>query len=174
MKSNWNISGTGGCAVIDDGGSKRCQLSGIKLLLWNARSNLQDVEVKADFRVWLDNSTNNRGGMVLRSDALGNNCYRLLVYGPRTYYIQKVVNGIATTLAQVASTQAYNIYVKTRFRIDGYQLSVEEYTGGQWNLVLMAQDSEQTFQSGYAGIHGQNVNSSYSVVFDNVEISEKV
>jgi len=171
-KLDWNISGAGGQAVVDEGGSKRCRLSGYKLMLWNARNNLVNSEVVAYVLMAVD--TNTRGGLVLRSDATANSCYRLRVFGPRTYYIQKVVNGTVTTLSTTVSSQPYNIYVKTRFRIDGYQLSIEEYTGGAWVQVAVIIDTEQSLASGYAGLYGESVNTGYFVTFDNIEISERV
>jgi len=44
--------------------------------------------------------------LVLRSDADIANCYRVLIYGPRQYIVQKVVDGAATTLTTVNSTQS--------------------------------------------------------------------
>lgn len=172
-KSDWSITGSGGLAIVDDGGSKRCQLSGIKLMLWNGRNDLIDSEVDCDFRVGSDGSSNNRGGMVLRSDITQNNCYRLDIYGGRTYYIRKIVDGIVTTLATISSTQPWNIYLKTRFRIDAWQLSVEEYISGIWQLVQMVEETSHARPSGYAGLHGFNYSTSQSVLFDNVKISEK-
>jgi hypothetical protein len=169
--SSWNISQSGGQAIIDEGGSKRCRLSGSKLMLWNGRDNLINSEIIAS--ILMDSSTNSRGGLVLRSDSTLNNCYRLRIFGPRTYYIQKVVNGTVTTLATAYSTQPYNAYVKTRFRIDGYQLSVEEFISGVWTLVSVIVDNEQSVISGYAGLYGESVNTSYFLTYDNIEILER-
>jgi len=171
-KTDWYITGAGGQAVIEQGGSKRCQLSGSKLMLWNGRNNLVNSEVIALILMGVD--TNTRGGLVLRSDLSANNCYRLRIFGQRTYYVQKVVGGIVTTLSTISSLQPYNIFVKTRFRVDGYQLSVEEYISGAWALVTVIIDTEQSILLGYAGLYGESVNTSYSLLFDDVQISEGI
>lgn len=171
-KTDWYITGAGGQAVIDQGGSKRCQLSGSKLMLWNGRNNLVNSEVIASILMAVD--TNTRGGLVLRSDLSANNCYRLRIFGPRTYYVQKVVGGVVTTLSTAYSSQPYNIFVKTRFRIDGYQLSIEEYIAGVWTLVSVIVDTEQSIALGYAGFYGESVNTGYSLLFDDVQISEGI
>lgn len=174
MKSDWIIQGSGGQAIIDEGGSKRCRLSGTKFMLWNGRNNLENSEIIA--MILLGADTNTRGGLFLRSDNSGyQNCYRLRIYGGgRTYYIQKVVNGVVTTLVTAYSTQPYNIYVKTRFRIDGYQLSLEEYIANTWNLIAVIADTEQSLNQGYTGIYGESVNTNYFITFDNLEISERI
>jgi hypothetical protein len=169
--SNWTITQSGGQAIVDEGGSKRCRLSGSKLMLWNGRNNLVNSEVVVS--ILMGGDTNTRGGLVVRSDSTANNCYRLRIFGPRTYYIQKVVGGVVTTLATAYSTQPYNTYVKTRLRIDGYQLSIEEFISGVWTLVSVIVDNEQSIISGYAGLYGENANTSYFITFDNIEISER-
>jgi len=176
-KSNWNISGNGGQAVIDVGGSKRCQLSGTKYMLWNARNNLTDCEVVATIKPWTnENGGRQVGAMILRSDDSIYNYYKLMIYAYtnyRKYAIYRIVNGVATLLSQVISYQGYNIYVKTRFRVDGFQLSVEEYISGTWNLITTVEDTDHSIISGYVGIGGNNYSTSYSFLFDDVEISEK-
>lgn len=169
--ADWNITGSGGQAVIDYGGSMRCQLSGHKLMLWNGRDNLANSEVIALIRMGVD--TNTRGGLILRSNLSANSCYRLRIYGKRVYYIQKIVDGVVTTLAAVGSMQPYNVFTKTRFRVDGYQLSVEEWIDGAWQLVSVAEDTGQSLATGYAGIYAEGV-STYATMFDDVEIAERV
>jgi len=172
MKTDWNITGTGGQAVVDEGGSKRCRLSGAKLMLWNGRNDLANSEIIAS--ILMGGDTNTRGGMVLRSDLTAANCYRLRIYGPRTYYVERIANGAATVLATVVSTQPYSSYVKTRFRVDGYQLSVEEWISGAWNLVSVIADTDMSWDDGYAGLIGFSATTSYYITFDNVTISERV
>lgn len=170
--TNWNITQSGGQAIVDEGGSKRCRLSGSKLMLWNGRNNLANSEIIAS--ILMAGDTNTRGGLVLRSDITGQNCYRLRIYGGRTYYIQKVANGgIVTTLATAYSSQPYNVYVKTRFRVDGYQLSVEEYINNVWTLVTVIADNEQSIALGYAGLYGESINTNYFITFDNIDVSER-
>jgi hypothetical protein len=171
-KSDWNITGSGGYIITEDGGSKRCQITTDKLLLWNGRSDLANCEIVYDFRT-NSTSTNCRGGAVLRSDGTLNNCYRIHTYGPRNHYLQKVVNGVVTTLGTVSSPRDYDIYVKTRFRIDGYQLSIEEYVNGNWTLLGSLDDTSQALSSGSAGIFGAGVGG-YVVYFDNIEIRERL
>jgi len=171
---DWDISGTGGISIIDESGSKRCRLSASKLMLWNGCSTCADYEVVADINIW--NSTNYRGGLVLRANAAGTTMYRLRIYGAtnyRTYYIDKLVNGVNTILGQVNSIHPYNTYVKTRFRVDGFQLSVEEYVNGAWELITMVEDTSQAIVSGYCGLHGMSATSSYYITFDNIEINKK-
>lgn len=171
-KLDWLITGDGGISIIDETGSKRSMLSGSKQLLWKDRNNLSDSEVIANIKFKVG-STNERGGLLLRSNSSIQRCYRLLIYGNRRYYIQRVVDGVVTTLGQANSSQPSNIFIKTRFRVDGYQLSVEEYIGEEWVLAAMAQDTNQSLLEGYAGLFGLSVNSSYSILFDNVSIGEK-
>lgn len=173
-KSDWDITGTGGMSIIDEGGSKRCRLSASKLMLWNGCSTCTNYEVVADINIF--NSTNFRGGLVLRCNAAGSTMYRLRIYGASTYriyYIDKLVNGVNTVLGQVNSSHPYNTYVKTRFRIDGFQLSVEEWVNGAWELITMVEDTSQAIGSGYCGLHGCSANSSYYISFDNIEINKK-
>lgn len=173
-KTDWDITGDGGISVINEGGSMRCQLSGTKHMLWNGRDDLTDSEIIADIRL-SNNNTNARGGLLLRSNATVGTFYRCRIYGAnpnRTYYIDRVVNGVSTQLASVSSSQPYYVYTRTRFRVDGFQLSIEEYLSGAWNLVAMVEDTDSTILSGYAGLTCISLNSSYNIRFDNVEIGE--
>jgi hypothetical protein len=169
---DWYITGAGGEAIVNEGGSNRCRLSGSKQMLWNGRANLINSEIIAS--VLMGSTSNTRGGLLLRSDLSGNNCYRLRIFGERTYYIQKVVSGVITTLATAYSTQPYNVYVKTRFRVDGWQLSIEEWIGGVWVQVTVIIDNEQSVATGYAGLYGESVNTSYYITFDDTTISERI
>ena len=174
-KSDWEITGTGGISIIEEGGSKRCRLAASKLMLWKGCSNCIDYEVIADINIL--NTTNYRGGLVLRSNDAGSTMYRLRIYGRNTtsriYYIDKLVDGVNTVLGTVISNQPYGTFVKTRFRIDGFQLSVEEWINGAWELITMIEDTSQAIVSGYCGLHGCSVNSSYYITFDNLEINKK-
>jgi len=174
VKSDWDITGTGGISIIEEGGSKRCRLSYQKLMLWNGCSTCTDYEVIADINV--PGTTNYRGGLVLRSNAAGTTMYRLRIYGrntaSRTYYIDKLVNGVNTTLGSVISIQP-DVFVKTRFRVDGFQLSVEEWVDGVWKLITMVEDTSQAIVSGYCGLIGMSATSSYYITFDNIEINKK-
>lgn len=172
-KIDWTITGTGGQSVVTDAGSKRLQLSYTKLMLWSARNNLVDSEVVGDVKVGDAGSSNSSGGFVLRSDSNMSNCYRLLIVGNRTYYVQKIVAGVVTTLASTNSSQPWSYYATTRFRVDGYQLSVDEYSAGVWNNIIVALDTTQSVPSGYTGLLGNSVNSSYWIYFDNIIISER-
>ena len=173
-KTDWNITGDGGISVIEEGGSKRCRLSANKLMLWNENSTCTDFEVVADIK--LGANTNYRGGITLRSDESGSSMYRLRIHGAsiyRTYYIDKLVNGVNTILGQVNSYHPYNTYVRTKFKVDGFQLSVEEWIDGAWVLALVIEDTSQAILSGYCGIFGTSVNSSYYITFDNIEMNKK-
>jgi hypothetical protein len=172
-RTDWNITGTGGIAIIDETGSKRCQLTGTKLMLWNGRSDLINVEIICESKYSTSN-TNAGGAVVLRSDATANNCYRLVIYGAttRTYYIQKVVAGVVTNLGSYTSTIGYSIYGKTRFRVDGYQLSVDEWESGAWVNRITIDDTSQACTTGYVGLMGYST-AGYYVVYDNVEVREK-
>jgi len=173
-KTDWNITGDGGISVIEEGGSKRCRLSASKLMLWNENSTCTDFEVVADIK--LGANTNYCGGITLRANAAGTTMYRLRIYGrdtaSRTYYIDKVVDGVNTNLSTIISVQP-SIYVKTRFRVDGFQLSVEEWIDGAWEVVAMVEDTSQAILSGYCGLFGMSGNSSYYITFDNIEINKK-
>ena len=110
---------------------------------------------------------------MLRSEASGLTAYRLELYGPRTYYIRKIIDGTVTTLGTAISAESWNIYVQTRFRVDGFQLSVEEYKDGDWVLIAVVEDTSEAILAGYAGLFGSSLNTAYHIMFDNVEISEK-
>lgn len=171
-KDDWDISGDGGISIIEDGGSKRCRLTYHKLMLWNGNSELTDCEIIANIQ--MGSNSNCRGGLILRSNESGQTAYRLWILGKRTYYIQKIIDGTITNLASnIASTRAYSEYVKTRFRIDGFQISIEEWDEGEWQLVTMVEDTSQAIINGYVGLWGNSVNSSYYITFDNVEINKK-
>lgn len=178
--SDWNITGPGGQSVVADGGSLRCVLSGKKLMLWNGNSSLADaqvsVEVKFSYR-----STNAYllGGPVLRMDASGNNGYRDRIHSynstTRRHRIERITDGIVTVLSYIDSVgRSYDEFVNTKFRADGWQLSVEEYIDGEWTLIGVIEDTNHSHTSGYAGLQGECVNTSYQVYFDNIEISEEV
>ena len=143
--TDWIITGAGGQAIIDVGGSKRCRLSGVKEMLWHGNSALANSEIIAD--IYMGVSFDTRGGLVLRSNSSLLTCYKLLIYGARTYYVTKIVSGLATVLTTVSSGRPWNEYTKTRFRVDGYQLSVEEYYSGVWNLVTTIIDTEFSIAS---------------------------
>lgn len=168
FETDWNITGIFN-PQYEEGGSKRCQFTGQKLMLYAGNPNLTDSEVISEIKLYTS-STNNRGSLWLRATANGYNGYRLLIYGPRTYYIQKLVDGVVTSLGIAYSSQPYSIYVKTRFRVDGYQLSVDEYVGEAWTNISTIIDTESTHASGYAGIGGNSVNTSYFCLHDNVSI----
>ncbi|MCK4328491.1 hypothetical protein KAX02_01485, partial [candidate division WOR-3 bacterium] len=174
-KVDWQITGTGGISIIEEGGSKRCRLSASKLMLWKGCITCEDYEVAADINIL--HTTNSRGGLVLRSNDAGSTMYRLRVYGKnttqRTYYIDKIVDGVNTVLGEVISNHPYGTFVKTRFRIDGFQLSVEEWLNGAWELVTMVEDTSKAIVSGYCGLAGYSANSSYYITFDNIEINKK-
>jgi len=171
-RTDWSISGPDGQAIIEDGGSKRCRLSGSKMMLWNGNSSLANSEIVVNIQ--MQNTSNTRGGLILRGDASGTNFYRLFITGYRTYTVQKSVDGNVTALTTAISTRPWNEYTKTRFRVDGYQLSVEEYYNESWNLVVSVIDTESSLGSGYAGLFGASVNSSFYITFDNVEISQRI
>lgn len=173
-RSDWNVFGPGGLAVIDETGSKRCQLTGDKTMLWNGRSNLINAEIIGDIKFYT--SSSNAGALLLRSNATTDTCYRDLVYSAvstRTHYIQKIVNGVVTQLGSVISIQNPVTYVTTRFRVDGYQLSVDEFINGVWVNILVIDDTSQAVQIGYVGIAGKSPAATYWVNFDNVEVREK-
>ena len=174
-KVNWDITGTGGISIIEEGGSKRCRLSASKLMLWNGCSTCTDYEIAADINIL--HTTNYRGGLVLRANEAGSTMYRLRIYGrnttSRTYYIDKLVDGVNTVLGEVISNHPYGTFIKTRFRIDDFQLSVEEWINGAWELVTMVEDTSKAIVSGYCGLHGCSANSSYYITFDNIEINKK-
>jgi hypothetical protein len=170
-KSDWTITGNGGLSIIEDGGSKRCRLSYTKLMLWNGNDSLGDCEIISDVQV--GSNGNSSGGIVLRSNSTATTCYKFLIVGTRTYYIQKVVNGTTTTLGTAVSDRPWNEYTKTRFRIDGWQLSIEEYINGEWQLVSMVEDTSHAVISGSAGLFGSSINSGCYITFDNLEINIK-
>ena len=171
-KSDWEISGTGGLSIVNDDGSKRWRLAGKKQMLWNEESVGTDYEVVADIQ--MANSFYAQGGLLLRSNLSGESGYRLLIHGNGLYYyIQKMESGNATTLGQLERTRDPNAYIKTRFRIDGWQLSVEEYINSEWVLLMVVDDTSESFACGYFGLYGNSIDSRFNITFDNVEINKK-
>lgn len=177
MKSDWDISGTGDFGIVEDADSKRLQLSGQKLCLYNGRNNLLNAEIIVDVKLGSRYAPYTKGGVVHRCDASSDNCYYFCVAGSggtnRMYYIYRIISGIATQLAFALSTQPYYQYVKTRFRIDEKQLSIEEYIEGNWKLILLLEDGFIT-AAGYSGFKATHTDTSYYILFDNVEIGEKI
>jgi len=172
MKSDWTITGTGGQAVIDEGGSKRCQLTAQKTMLWNGRNNLLNAEIIGQIKV--GSNANYAGGFLLRCDSSCNNAYNLRVSANgsvKIYYIYRILNGVWTSLAISNSSEQYGVYTKVRFRVDGNQISVEEWITGVWNLIQLVTDNYVTV-AGYAGLRGDS-SAGYSVQFDNIEVNEK-
>jgi len=173
---DWTIFGGGGIAIVDEGGSKRCQLTGDKTLLWSERGNLINSEIIADEKFYT-NDYRNAVGLLLRSNANATNCYRLLTYasgGERYHQIQKIVNDVVTNLGAYTSTIAYNVYLKTRFRVDGYQLSLGEFIDNQWKNMLIVEDTSQSLANGYNGFCAKNISyPAWYVWLDNISINER-
>ena len=172
-KINWDITGSGGQAVIIESGSKRCELSGTKLMLWNGKSNLANCEVIVENKLY-GIAGYNQGGVTLRSNALGNNCYQFIRSYNTNCYIYRVVNGVVTQIAFAITTFAYNQWVKTRVRIDGWQISVDEWISGAWVQLMLIDETTHQFTNGYAGLVGTNTSAIGSILFDNIEISERL
>jgi len=174
-KTDFTVTGAGGLSIVDDGGSKRCKLTYTKLMLWNGNPALGDCECVVEVQNSAANS-NSGGGILLRSNSTALTCYRLLIYGGSTgkaYYIQKIINGITTTLGSFISTRPYNEYTKIRFRVDVFQLSCEEYINGNWTMAFMVEDTSHAIVSGSVGLFGESSTSGYSISFDNLEINIK-
>jgi len=172
-KINWDITGTGGQGIIIESGSKRCELSGTKLMLWNGKSNLANCEVIVESKLY-GTAGYNQGGVTLRCNAVGNNCYQFIRGYDKNCYIYKVVAGVVTQIAFVTTTFAWNTWVKTRVRIDGWQISVDEWIGGAWVQLMLIEETAHQFTTGYAGLVGTNTSVIGSILFDNVEISERL
>jgi len=172
MKSQWLIQGAGGQAVIDEGGSKRCQLTATKWMLWNERNNLLNAEIIGLIKVGSNGNYN--GGFLLRCDSSCNNAYNLRISANgsvKIYTLYRIVNGVWTLLTTSNSSELYGVYTKVRFRVDGNQISIEEYITGTWNLIQLVTDNYVTI-AGYAGLRGDSA-SGYTVTFDNIEINER-
>ena len=173
MKSQWLIQGTGGQSIIDEGGSKRCQLTLAKWMLWNERNDLLNAEIIGSIKLY-NTSSWNRGGFLLRCDSSCNNAYYLRITSNgavKVYYLYRILNGVWTMLTSSNSSESPTVYTKVRFRVDGNQISIEEYVTGEWNLIQLITDDYITV-AGYVGLRG-DCGSGYSVLFDNIEISEK-
>lgn len=173
MKSQWLIQGLGGQSVVDEGGSKRCQLTTIKWMLWNERNNLFNAEIIGLVKLG-QNSSNVLGGFLLRSDSSCNNAYYLRITSNgavKVYYLYRIVSGTWTMLTSSSSSEIAMVYTKVRFRIDGNQISIEEYIAGAWNLIQLVTDNYVT-AAGYAGLRGDS-GAGYIILFDNIEINEK-
>lgn len=169
--SDWDISGDGGQAIVDDGGSMRCQLTGSKLMLWNGQDSLVNTQITAEIKNVA--AGGQLSGLVLRCDDTSDNCYfdRITVVSSKKYhYVYRIVSGVATLIAQSASTESYSVYTKTRFSINGSQVSVEEWLAGDWSVLISVTDSVLE-TPGYAGLKSQNT-AGYSTLFDNIIIAE--
>lgn len=168
MRADWNITGSGECAILSESGSMRCRLTNAVLMLWNGNNNLANSEIVADLKLTA-NSSSPIGCFILRSDENGSNCYRMRQNGVRTVSIERVVNGVATVLGSTTSTQQGTTWVRTRFRVDQFQLSVEEYLSGSWVLLLFVTDTQQSRSAGYSGISSLST-SGFGAWFDNISI----
>jgi len=178
-RSDWDIGGDGGQGITDVDGSKRCELSGIKWMAWNGDSELTDVEIIADIRLYGTNGYN-QGGLFLRAGegvAPGSdptwNCYRFRRQYQSHCYLDVIANGVKTQLAYATTSFNYNQWVRTRFRIDGWQISVDEYFGSDWQQLMLVEDTSHHHLDGYVGLIGTNTNSVGSILYDDIEISEK-
>lgn len=178
-KSNWDISGDGGQAVIIESGSKRCELSGYKLCLYNGSSSLTNCQLIADIKLYGTNGYN-QGGIILRSDGTRNNGYvfhRDYVgsgHGNGTRCrIFKAVNGVWTQIAITYTSFTYYTWVRTRVRVDGWQISVDEWIDGAWSQLILVDETSHQFTSGFIGLIGNSSNVVGSILYDNVDIGEK-
>jgi len=175
-KTNWNISGIGGQAVIIESGSKRCELSGTKLMLYNGASSLTNCQLIADIKLY-GAAGYNQGGIIFRSNAAGTNGYAFI----RSYiggigkncYVYKIVDGVWTQIAFATTTFAYTDWVRTRVRMDGWQISVDEWISGAWSQLKLIEETTHQHASGYIGLIGTSTNVVGSILFDNVDIGEK-
>ena len=172
-KSNWDISGVGGQGVIIESGSKRCELSGKKLMLYNGTPSLVNCELIADIKLY-GTAGYNEGGIILRSDGTENNGYRFRRAYNNKCYLEKIVSGVVTQLAYVTTDFAWTEWVRTRVRIDGWQISVDEWIDGEWSQLMLVEETTHQHVSGYIGLIGTNTNYIGSILYDNVDISEKV
>lgn len=173
MKSQWLIQGTGGQSVVDEGGSKRCQLTLTKWMLWNERNNLLNSEIIGLIKLG-QNSNNVLGGFLLRCDSSCNNAYYLRITSNgsvKVYYLYRIVNGTWTMLTSSNSSEIATVYTKVRFRVDGNQISIEEWVMGAWQLIQLVTDGYVT-AAGYAGLRGDS-GAGYTVLFDDISIEEK-
>lgn len=174
-KSDWDISGPGGQAIVDESGSMRCQLSGEKHMTWNGNVALTDSEVITEIKLYSTNGYS-RAGPMLRADEDCENGYFCMArgYATKYYFVYKIVDGIKTQLAAWTSEFASSLYTKIRFRIDGYQLSLEEWKEGAWVVMGIIEDTSQAHPSGRAGLRAESHTGAYYGLFDNIEIGEKV
>lgn len=171
-KLDWDISGPDYYLIKKIEDSWRCVIYGKMLFLWNGRNDLRDSQIILE-RKHSASRRESAGGMVLRANASGDTAYRFRMCGDRRCYIEKVVNGVVTTLNYEETEQPWDEYVKYRFRVDGFQLSVHEWVSGEWQLLMFVDDLTQAITQGYAGFFGDNDNTSYRMYFDNVEIRER-
>jgi hypothetical protein len=175
MKIDWLITGSGGQAVVDEGGSKRCQLTASKLMLWTTRNNLINADIVGLIKL-VQVSGNIYSGFVLRCDNTCNNAYYCRITctsSYKVYQLYRIVNGVYTLLATVNSADSPSVYTKVRFRVDGNQISIEEYNAGtgNYNLIQLVTDTYITV-GGYAGLKSDSV-SGYSMLYDDIIISER-
>ena len=176
-KNNWDISGDGGQSVVIESGSKRCELDGKKLMLYNGASSLADCELTTDIKLY-GTAGYCQGGVILRADAEGNNGYvfeRSYVGtgGGKSYLIWKIVNGVWTQLSYILTDFTWATWVRTRVRIDGWQISVDEWVSGEWSQIMLLEETSHQHTSGYIGLIGTSTNAIGSILYDNVDIGEK-
>lgn len=169
MRTDWSLIGTGTLSIVTDAGSKRASLNGLLTCLWNGNPLLTDSYIIGDLKFGSNASPSLNGGFILHANSTAASCYRLYITALRNYVVQKVINGNAQNLVTFQSSQAYNDYIKTRFKIIGHQITVEEYVAGQWNLVCAAIDNDTQLASGYAGFFDSGY-AGYNILFDNIEI----
>lgn len=175
-RTDWDIHGPGIQRIVTVNGSKRCELNGLEWMLYNGDAALADAEVIADTRRY-GNYTYSQGGLLLRTDATLENCYYLQRQGFGAvdgYRLSRHVNTVMTILWQGSLGHAPGDWVRVRFRVDGWQLSVHEWVASAWSEIVVVDDQAQAHASGYTGLFGaNNANPAGSMLFDNVEIAEK-
>lgn len=175
-RTDWDIYGTGLQSIVDVDGSLRCQLAGLEWMLYNGVIDLGDSQIIADMRRYGDYSVS-QGGLLLRADATLENCYylqRQVVAPGDGYRLTRHVDTVMTILWQGSLGHAPEDWVRVRFRIDGWQLSVYEWVAGEWSEVVLVNDLDEAHVSGYVGLFGLNTNNPAGMMlYDNIEIAEK-
>lgn len=173
-KTDWEAMGDGDISIVEELGSKRCHLIGLKQLLYSGRDDLVDCRVQCELRFDVG-SADVYAGLFLRSNQILTNYYLLTILPSSTTVlyiaINKIVDGNLSTLVQANIPVVPTEYSKWRFEIEGAVLTAKRREESGWEPILQTEDN--THASGYVGF------GSYSIVprwcrFDNIEIFEKV
>ena len=146
-------------------------------MLYNGATSLIDCELIVDIKLY-GTPGYCQGGVIFRSNAEGTNGYAFIrshvgVGGGKACYVYKIVDNVWTQLTYVTTTFTWDVWVRTRVRMDGWQISIDEWIDGAWSQLKLIEETTHQHALGYIGLIGTSTNAIGSILFDNVDIGVK-